>query len=792
MKIYLILLVTIVSLTQGFSQETGAIRGKIVSSDGFALSGISLIFDTSLITKSTNNSGEFYFENFPIGLHTITLEGIGLKKQFKEIKVVKNEITIVEFILEDSINTLQEVLIFIIESPNKKKESIFSGLDIKPIDLPQSIQIIGNSVIQQQQTLRLSEVIKNVNGVYVGSARGGAQESFWSRGYDMSANNMFKNGFRMTGGSMPEVATLEKIEILKGGSALLFGNVTPGGILNMVTKSPSFKKGVEVNLQTGSYSFYKPTFDSYGPLNKKIAYRIISTYENAESFREIVKRERFYINPSLFLKMNIKTELTIQVDYLNDYWTPDFGTGSIGKQIANVPRSVYLGATWSKGNTQQSSASVLIKHKFNSNWKLNFNSSLQNFKRIWEGTERIQPNSNGDWNRPLGKYKLEEQLIGNQLNLQGNFTTGKIKHQLFTGVDADKSIAESSTFSFNPTIYDTINIFNFDYSNNEAPKPDALLTNIVTTTSHRFGIVAQDLITITEKLKVLAGLRWSWQESQPITLNLAVNQNATTRGEKQIDNAFSPKIGLVFQPTKNMSLFTSYSNSFQPNSGVTSTNELLKPSIIDQYEIGIKKDFCNGRFSSNITAYSIVNSNLAQQAEFKADGSINTDSNVKNLSGETTSKGIEIDLSSKPIEGLTILAGYSYNDMRFSKTSGAIGGFITGERLTRTPKNTANFSLFYTFQSGKMRGISLGTVSNYIGNRIGGWNNTLGQSVPDRTIPLSGYAIFDISVGYKWKKVSVLCKLSNVSNALNYTVHENYSFNPIAPRQVLTSINYQF
>lgn len=792
MKIYLILLVTIASLTQGFSQETGAIKGKIVSSDGFALSGISIKFDTSLMTKSTNNSGEFYFENFPIGLHTITLEGIGLKKQFKEIKVVKNEITVVEFILEDSINTLQEVLIFIRESPNKKKESIFSGLDIKPIDLPQSIQIIGNSVIQQQQTLRLSEVIKNVNGVYVGSARGGAQESFWSRGYDMSVNNMFKNGFRMTGGSMPEVATLEKIEILKGGSALLFGNVSPGGILNTVTKSPSFKKGGEVNLQTGSYSFYKPTFDSYGPLNKKIAYRIISTYENAESFREIVKRERFYINPSLLLKMNLKTELTLQVDYLNDHWTPDFGTGSIGKQIANVPRSVYLGATWSNGNTQQTSASIMIKHKFNSNWKLNFNSSLQNFKRIWEGTERIQPNSSGDWNRPLGKYKIEEQLIGNQLNLQGNFTTRKIKHQLFTGVDADKSIAESSTFSFNPTIYDTINIFNFDYSNNEAPKPDALLTNIVTTTSHRFGIVAQDLITITEKFKVLAGLRWSWQESQPITLNLAVNPNATTRGKKQIDNAFSPKIGLIFQPTKNIALFTSYSNSFQPNSGVTNTNELLKPSIIDQYEIGIKKDFCNGRFSSNITAYSIVNSDLAQQAEIKADGSINTDSNVKNLSGETTSKGIEIDLSSKPIEGLTILAGYSYNDMRFSKTSGAIGGFITGERLTRTPKNTANFSLFYTLQSGKMRGISLGTVSNYIGNRIGGWNNTLGQSVPDRTIPLSGYTIFDVSVGYKWKKVSVLCKLSNVSNALNYTVHENYSFNPIAPRQVLTSINYQF
>ena len=258
------------------------------------------------------------------------------------------------------------------------------------MDIPQSVQIIGAEVIEQQQSIRLSDVIKNVNGVYVGSARGGAQESFWSRGYDMSANNMFKNGFRFNGGSIPEVSSLEKVEVLKGSAALLYGNVAPGGILNMVTKTPSFKKGGEIGMQMGSYSFYKPSIDIYGPLNNIIAYRFNGSYENSESFRDVVKKERYYINPSFLFKVSDKTEITLQGDYLKDNWTPDFGTGIIGKEIVDLPRNLYLGATWSNGQTKTASVSGLVRHDFNKNWKLNFNTSFQDYNRTSKGTERIQ------------------------------------------------------------------------------------------------------------------------------------------------------------------------------------------------------------------------------------------------------------------------------------------------------------------------------------------------------------------------------------------------------------------
>jgi iron complex outermembrane receptor protein len=692
-----------------------------------------------------------------------------------------------------------EILKEVIITTKQQQNPTIIRSGIKPMDLPQNFQIIGSTIIEQQQSIRLSDVIKNANGVYVGSARGSAQESFFSRGYDMSANNIFKNGFRLNSGSMPEVSSLEKIEILKGGSALLFGNVAPGGILNMVTKAPLFKKGGEIAMQTGSYNFYKPTIDFYGPLNKSIAFRINGSYENSESFRDVVKKERFYINPSALFTLSKKTEITLQGDYLHDDWTPDFGTAIIGKEIINLPRNLYMGAYWSTGQTKQATVSALLKHDFNSNWKLNFNASVQDYSRTFIGTERIQPATNGNWNRPLGQTRNEETITAQQLSLQGIFFTGKIKHQIFTGVDFENSFAKAFTYNFSPTTYGNGNIYDFENFNQGTGIPESTNTRIVKTTTNRLGIYAQDLISISEKIKVLAGLRWSWQESQPVTHNLAVTPNVTTDGVKQKDIAISPKVGVVYQPTKNTSLFTSYSNSFTPNTGTTINGDVLDPSIIDQYEIGIKNEFWNDKFTTNITLYQITNDNLAQTAEFKADGSVNTDTTVKVLSGETKSKGIEVDLTARPIAGLNINAGYSYNDMRYTKTSGTNGSFIVGDRLVRTPANTANLSFFYTLQSGKLKGVSFGAIGNYIGKRVGGWNNqvvvnptTFATSINDREIPLNDYSTIDFSIGYDWKKFSLLCKLSNITNELNYTVHENYSVNPIAPRQVLTSLRYKF
>jgi len=689
-----------------------------------------------------------------------------------------------------------------------KVTALRSGL--KPMDTPQSVQVVGSEVIEQQQAIRLSEVIKNTNGVYVGSARGGAQESFFSRGYDMSANNMFKNGFRYNAGSIPDVSGLERVEFLKGGAALLYGNVAPGGILNLVTKTPSFKQGGEIAMQIGSFAYYKPSIDFYGPLNKSIAYRINGSYENSESFRDVVKNERLYVNPSLLFNVSDKTQITVQGDYLNADWTPDFGTGAITtpttSTIVDVPRNNFYGALWSTGNTKSASASALLNHDFNKNWKLNFNSSYQTYDRTSKSTNQLSTvKANGDWTRGLTENKNLEEILGDQISLQGTFNTGSIKHQIFTGADWESSFSSSYTYVFTPANYDTINLYNFDPSTQRNDEPNSRNSQIVDTKTNRFGVYFQDLISLTEQIKVLAGIRWSWQEAEATTYKetlvggaqtISPEDAVGTVAPKKLDNAFSPKIGLVYQPMKDMSLFASYSNSFTPNTGTTVDLQPIEPSIIDQYEVGIKKDFWKGVLSTNVTVYQITNSNLAQTAEFKADGSLNTDTSIKTLSGGTKSKGVEIDITAKPTEGLSIMAGYSYNDMRYTETSGLNGSNIEGDRLVRTPKNTANLSFFYTLQTGALKGVSVGAIGNYIGDRLGGWNDQYDSTKPDginhREFPIDAYTTIDASVGYTWRKFSILCKLSNITNELNYTVHENYSVNPIAPRQFLTSLKYKF
>lgn len=703
----------------------------------------------------------------------------------------KNAITPKDSTKTKEIIHLEEVIV----TPNPFKTPVnVTRSNIKPMDLPQGIQTVDKSVIYQQQALRLSDVFKNINGAYVGSARGGAQESFWSRGYDLSANNIFKNGFRTSSGSFPEVASLERVEYLKGNSALLFGNVVPGGIVNLVSKTPQFNFGGEATFQAGSYNFYKPAFDIYGPLSKSVAYRLNAIYENSESFRDVVQRERIYFNPSFLFKITPKTELILQGDYLNDDWTPDFGTAMIGKEILDLPRNLYMGADWSKGNTQQTTASGLLKHCFNKNWKLQFNTSFQDYDREWKGTERIQPTATGYWERPLGQAKNTERILADQISVSGTFQTFSIKHQLFTGADWENSFTEAFTFSSG--IYGKGNVYDFgNFDQGSGIIPELQTTRLVETKTNRFGAYAQDLISFPKYFKILLGLRWSWQQTEITTNDYLA---ATTKEEpKRIDKAFSPKVGLVFQPEENTSFFASYSNSFTPNSGTTVDLQPIEPSIITQYEAGIKKELVNQRLSAGITAYHIVNDNLAQTAQFKADGSLNIDPNVKVLNGETTSKGLEIDLTANPVKGLTIMAGYSYNDMRFTKTSVTNGGFIEGDRLTRTPYCTGNFSTYYKF-SQFVKGLNIGAMVHYMGRRLGGWNNDYQinsagiLTIRDRVVPLSDYTTIDFSAGYEWKNYSILARLSNSTNELNYTVHENYSVNPIAPRQVTAILKYKF
>lgn len=779
-----------------FAQEinqttSGKVNGTVRTSDGKPASYVNVSIKELNKKTTTTEDGSYQIGGIKPGIYTIESSYIGFSGQVQTLTVSPAKTTKVDFVLAENAAQLSEVVITAWNSSNKQAVSI-GKLPVASLDLPQSVAVVGNQQITQQQSLRLSDVVKNINGVYLGTARGSTQETFYARGYSFSSNNMFKNGSRINSGAMPEVSSIERVEVLKGSAAILFGNVAPGGILNLVTKQPKFSRGAEISMRVGSYSLYKPSLDVYGPITAKLAYRINGSYENAESFRKGVSSERYYINPSLLFKLGKQTELLVQGDHLHHNFTPDFGTGAINNQIAHINRSTFLGAAWSNGTTRQTTASATLNHQFNTQWQLSFAGSYQFYNRAYYSTERIQPDATGEWTRPLNRSNVDEDYYTSQVNLTGKFLTGRLKHTLLTGADFDSYL--NTTFTYNqPATYDKINILDLNKYPQRTDIPAATAIKAVEAPTNRFGIYANDLIALSDKFNVLMGLRWSYQKAMPSrTKDLLTH--AVTKAAAKNDRAFSPRIGLVYKPLPTTSLFASYANSFTVNSGTDVYGKILKPSLIDQFEVGIKNDIFKGLMSVNLTAYRIINNNLAQTAVYAADGTtLNTNTSFKELTGETTSDGMELDIAGHPAAGLDVMAGYSYNYMRYTKTPDAPGNYIEGERLVNSPAHTANASIFYTLQSTNFRGLKLGATANYIGKRLGGWNNTIGQTqTGSRLIPVSAFSTIDLSAGYSFKKLSVLAKVSNLTNTLNYYVHENYSVNPIPPRQFVTTVSYKF
>lgn len=683
---------------------------------------------------------------------------------------------------------LNEVEVSSTKTENEKVVTI-GKIPVKPIDLPQSVAAIDRTVLEQQQTVRMSDALKNFNGVYLMGTSGGYQEEIAGRGFAFTSSNTFKNGVRFNNTVMPEMNALERVEVMKGSAAILYGNVAAGGVINLVTKKPTFTNGGEVSFNVGSYDFYKPAFDIYGTLDKgkNIAYRVNSTYEKSRSFRDYVSGERFYVNPSLAFRIGKKTELIIEGDYLKDNRTADFGVGAIDYQLIDVPRERFIGVAWSYIKSEQKSITVTLTHHLTKNWEIRAMSAYQKFDN--DLFANVRPNSSnqfikpdGKWIRGLQRTKIDEEYSVAQLDLTGRFKTWILKHNLLFGGDADQYYTFNNSYN-GVSKYDSINVFDPGKYKPRNDIPDLTVKTTTASPIKRMGVYVQDLIEITRYVKLLAGVRFSYLETGSDVFTYSTSTSVTTQ---QYDHAFTPRFGLVIQPIRTISIFGSYANSFTPNTGVDVNNKALPPSFIDQFEAGFKSDLFRGLASANITAYQIVNSNLAQTS--LANG--NTNSNIKELAGEVTSKGLEVDLTAKPFEGFSVIAGYSFNETKYTKSN----TYIVGSKLRYNPSHTANLSVYYTFiRPDYLNGLSIGVSGMYFGERYAGRSTRV--TVTNDTyklIQLPEYFQLDASVGYVRNKFSLRLKMSNILNELSYNVHDDNSVNPIAPRQISATIGFKF
>ncbi len=694
-------------------------------------------------------------------------------------------------------------------NPNKARP-MSSKSNLTIMENPQPVAIVTHEIIEQQQARQLSDVLQNVNGLYVTSSRGNSQDSFGGRGFVFGNDNIFKNGARVNSAVFPEVSGLERVEVLKGGSAMLYGNVAAGGVINLITKKPRFENGGSVGLNVGSWNSYKPTVDLYGPLSKKVAFRVNGTYENAESFRDVVSSEKYYFNPSFVFNLGEKSQLIVEADYLKHDFTPDFGIGTITELDDSysmndlLKRSDFLGTDWQYQNVQQATSGITFNHQFSDNWTLNAVASYQNYTKDYFGTERVQWKRGADgrisWKRPLGRSYTEQNYGALQFNVNGEFNTGSVTHKILIGTDGDygnndtytyfdkatgKEITRNTFYGTNGNSNGTIYLDDpASWASGMMPETERLTRS--RNPLQRFGVYVQDFIELSDQFKIIAGLRWSYLENKAKeTTNFVKNSYAESDGS--VDRAFSPKAGLVYTPNENLSLFATYTNSFSANTGVDENLSALKPSIIDQYEVGMKKNFWNNAVALNLSVYQILNRNFYQAAE----NPIRPD--VKEFAGKMRSRGVELDITGNPTQNLSIIAGASYNHAVYLDTP-ADFGYVENQRLVRTPATTANASVFYTFTD-YVQGLKLGATVYYIGDRLAGWNDTKqGLKKPgsaSRVLEVEDYATLSLSAGYDWNKFSILAKVGNVFDTVNYTYHENYSVNPIMPRNFYVTLTYK-
>ena len=727
------------------------------------------------------------------------------------------------------IQSIEDVNLHKTGNPNTAKPATTKS-NLTVMENPQAISIVTHEIIEQQQAKQLSDVLQNVNGVYLTSARGGSQDSFGGRGFIFGNDNIYKNGSRTNSGVFPEVTGLERVEVLKGATAMLYGNAAAGGIINLVTKKPRFNFGGSVGMNAGSWNSYKPTVDVYGPISKNVAFRINGTYEYAESFRDVVKSEKYYFNPSFLFNLGEKSQLIVEADYLKNDLTPDFGIGSITNRdqsyslIDWLPRNTFFGTDWQYQNVQQASTTVTFNHQISDKWTLNASTSYQNYTKDYFSTERVQwayanaAATQLSWNSPLNKTYNEQNYGSVQVNVNGEFNTGKINHKVLIGSDADYGQSDANAYNL---IQAPTNILYLDdpssWDNGSLAMPASNLNTKTRTTARRAGVYAQDFISLTKEFKVIAGLRWSYIENMPSLLTrFTANEKSEVANSSTSDNAFSPKVGFVYMPNDNFSAFATYTNSFATNAGYMSdqinnlnttgtitqvrdrVNNLpkqgIKPTTVDQYEIGAKKNIWNNALAVNVTLYQILYHNFYQNYFYvDAAGTPQTpDTSLKEFAGKMRSRGVELDITGNPNENLSIIGGFSYNNSVYLDTPEK--GYVEKQRLVRTPATTANASVFYKFTN-YVPGLKAGIGVYYIGDRIAGWNDSKSTNISrkdvSRSFELKDYTTVSLSLGYEWKKFSLQGRVGNLFDVVNYNVHENYSVNPITPRNYYFTLTYR-
>lgn len=783
---------------------TAWLTGKILDQNNQPLTAATVAMAGTDIGAITDDAGYFAIPSVPAGNYELVVSMLGYEAQKELITVDEGDTLRRRYRLAEDDHQMDNVEVFGARNKPSEKLDAITRLPLKPSEQIQSISIISDHLIREQGNLTISEAARNVPGVYTYATYGNMRESMSSRGF--RGIPVLKNGVRVHSdfrgqGFLTDMQGVENIQVLKGANAITMGAASdlgsPGGIVNIVTKTPKFYQGGYASLRVGSWGQVRPTFDIYGPVNdsKTLAFRLNGAYERADNYRAGVGLEKFYINPSLEWRPDDKTSLILEMDYLNDNRTPDAGTVNLStteNEIYDLPFNRNLG--WNSNQAFTRNATFAARFKRDISDKLYVRAA---YFYSWLDADAVVT-SLSQFTTKTGEFTMPSNFVKRSLNHSGdrtdknsvvqldlvgqNVKTGFLKHTFQVGMDfRTTSVA---TGSYKAVLVDTVDIFG--PINNKLPGAiggfDA--PTVVSTRDVAMGLMAQDVISVTDWAKVFLGGRFS--------TNLSTEENGTGAAS---DHTFNPLAGVMVSPAKHVNLFASYTNSTNPRSAEYQdvNGNALGHERIDQIEVGLKSDWLNNRLRFNLTVYKINNRNMNLRATETNEAGVVIQLPYYMKGGNDERKGVEVELAGRVLEDLEVVAGYAYINAEYKEHT----TFVPGSKPNNTPNHTANLWVNYAPRTGTLKGFSIGAGAYYIGSRP---NNDWTQSGVDYHAIVPGkepwymkeYTVVNAQIGYRYKQYGIRILANNILDEVGYNAYRTSFINRIDPRNFAAVLSYAF
>ncbi|KAB0623001.1 TonB-dependent receptor [Acinetobacter guillouiae] len=668
-----------------------------------------------------------------------------------------------------------------------------NGLDKK--DIPQTVDTIDVSKYKLYGANDLSVMLQGTPGV--STSYDTRNDGISIRGFNADTNDIYRDGIRESGQFRRSTANVERIEILKGPASVLYGRSSGGGVINMVTKVANFDSKSSVGAYVGSYDNVGGIIDINKALNDNWAVRLVGEKSDTNSFRSAIGFNQEMLSPSITYRSDDEKLLwTTEFTYDNLNRTPDRGP-----VYNELPTGVSLKTGFAGSNDnivdETKSFRTDLKYEFAPNWKfhwaLSHRESFQDFDNFFGGTwcsaAGLQNDGKKcDWQGKIRQNYAWQQTTNktlmNTFDITGQFKTGVLDHKVMFG--SDWSIEKREPILGNYSSGDKVGLY-YRYVNPFNTSDSSLSSGWSTLngsrpaeTSHSetdatsLSFFLQDLISFNEKYKMMLGLRYD-------SYDFATNDIRNQSKRSYRDDSVSPNIGFIWQPVVSQSFYTSYSKSFSPygGRGLLGVSTTINPSLYDaepqyneQYEIGVKSDWLDGRLSTQLSIFDITKNNIRYQPD-----SINRPNDWE-VGQKQQSQGVEFSFIGQVLDNLYVRGGYGYTDAKWkndSRTTVKDEDRLKDKKLSGISENTGNLFVRY-LPTEKWYG-EVGAT--YVGSYY---------TTDKNLIKMPDWTRVDAAIGYKDDKWGATFAVNNLTDKEYW----RSSSMPGTPRNYLFRVNYFF